>query len=90
VIPLFIDPVRPSCRTSLPRQRELITLLGADQVIDVLGRGVDVDAYPMDAAGEPIVEPVTVLLGYWLAMVNSMRTWCVPAGSVEVAPMVVC
>src|SRR5262245_617703 len=36
----------------LPRHRELEALLGADQVVDVLSRGVNVDLHPFDLAVE--------------------------------------
>src|SRR5262245_17506084 len=37
----------------LPRHRDAEALLRADQVVEVLGRLVDVDLHPVDAAGEP-------------------------------------
>src|SRR5215510_3816878 len=56
--------------SSLPRHRELESLLGADHVVDVLGRGIDIDLHPVDLAVE-LVTARTVVRRNRLAQVAS-------------------
>src|SRR5262245_52995477 len=55
---------------SLPRHRELESLLGADHVVDVLGRSVDVDLHPVDLAAE-LVAARTVVRRHRFAQIAS-------------------
>src|SRR5262245_17651184 len=56
--------------SSLPRHRELESLLGADHVVDVLGRSVDVDLHPVDLAAE-LVAARTVVRRHGLTNVTA-------------------
>src|SRR5262245_715144 len=51
-----------SSRALLTRHRELESLLGADHVVDVLGRSVDVDLHPVYLAAELLAARTVVRL----------------------------